>query len=285
MEMYDAENDKKKKSQQSLDEYKKKIAELDDQIINFSQDMAKSLWGIDVKGWADQIADALASAFENGENMMKAFDETVKNIMQSVTKEMLKIGIIEPMMSRLQKKLFGEVDKEGNYRGGAVSTEDMLNNPKAAAQTVLATVADYFKPGGDGAQMALAAQEYMEGVDNLMKQLGFTNGLKSTDAANTLSASVQGIKEEQADILAGIVRSMWQDVAMNRLALSEFFADTWPAYIAQVTASVTALNNIDNNVAHINYLLSENGALYEYIRETNNLLYSVIYGNERLRVQ
>ena len=286
MDMYDAENDKKKTSQEALDQYKQKIAELDDQIINFSQDLAKSLWGIDIKGWADQISDALVSAFENGENMLKAFDDTVKSIMQNVVRETAKIGIIEPMMQSLKERLFGTLGDDGKYKGGAVSTEEMLNSPRAAAQKMIATIADYFKPGGEGSKMSMAMQEYLEGVNDLYTQLGYTNGIKSTDSANTLSASIQGIKEEQADILAGIVRSMWQDVASNRLMLTSYFEEEWPDYIETINNSVVpALSNIDSNVAAITALLSENGDLHRYIRNVSSHMDELVYGNERLQIQ
>ena len=73
MQMYNEEEDKKDSSGAALEEYKKKIAELDDQIHYFAMDLANELWGIDLKGWAQQLSDALATAFENGTDMAKAY--------------------------------------------------------------------------------------------------------------------------------------------------------------------------------------------------------------------
>ena len=134
MKMYDAENDKKKKSNEALEEYKQKIAELDNQIRYFAEDIANELWSIDMKGWADQFSDAFMTAFENGENMMKAFDDTAKSIMQSVVKEMLKIGIIEPMIANLRNKLFGYTDDYGKFHAGVVSTDELTSDPVRASQ-------------------------------------------------------------------------------------------------------------------------------------------------------
>ena len=53
MRMYEAEEEKKKSSGEAMEEYKSKIAELDDQIRYFAEDIAKELWSIDIKGWAD----------------------------------------------------------------------------------------------------------------------------------------------------------------------------------------------------------------------------------------
>jgi hypothetical protein len=222
MDMYNAEQDKKKSSDEALEEYKKKIAELDDQIRYFAEDIANELWGIDIKGWADQISDSLMTAFENGESAMKAFDEAAKSIMQSVVQEMLKIGIIEPMIERLRNRLFGYTDNQGNFHNGVVSTDELAQNPLDASKKMLAEMAEYFKPGGEGSNMAVAAQEYLTGVNRMMEQMGYSGGLRNKDSSNTLSASIQGIKEETADLLAGYVNAERQDVAVIRLILAQY---------------------------------------------------------------
>ena len=114
MEMYDEENDKKKKSSEALEEYKTKIAELDEQIMYFTQDLANELWGIDIQGWADQISDSLWTAFENGEDAFEAFHNTAKDIISDVAKRMMNLSLIEPAFKRLQNALFGEYDMSTN---------------------------------------------------------------------------------------------------------------------------------------------------------------------------
>lgn len=216
MKMYNAENDKKKKSNVALEEYKQKIAELDDQIRYFSQDLANELWSIDIKGWADQFSDAFLTAFENGENMMKAFADTAKSIMQSVVNEMLKIGIIEPMIDNLRKKLFGYTDDKGNFHSGIISTDELTSNPLGASEKILAAMGEYFKPGGEGSNMMVAAKEYLTGVDNMMRQMGYANGLGNNESSNTLSSSIQGVTEETAGLLAGYMNAARQDLAVIR---------------------------------------------------------------------
>jgi len=277
MKMYDAEQDKKKSSGEALEEYKAKIAELDDQIRHFAEDIAKELWNIDIKAWADQISDAIITAFENGESAVKAFNDAVKSIMQSVASEMLKVGIIEPMMQRLRDKLFGE--------NGVTSTDKLTSDPMGESRKVLTAIGEYFKPNGEGANLLTAAQEYLYGIDNLMQQMGFANGLRNEDAANTLSSGVQGTSEETSGLLAGYVNALRQDVSINRILLTQYITELWPAYIEQVTVAVKALNNIDTNVALIRALLSENGAIYIMMDSMRAHLDNITNGNESIQVK
>jgi DNA-binding ferritin-like protein (Dps family) len=277
IKMYELENDKKNESQDALDEYRNKIAELDEQIRYFAEDIAKELWSIDIKSWADQISDALMSAFENGESAVKAFNDAVNSIMQSVASEMLKIGIIEPMMERLREKLFG--------KNGVTTTDKLASDPVAESKKVLATIADYFKPGGEGANMVTAAQEYLYGIDNLMQQMGYANGLRNTENANTLSSGIQGTSEETSDLLAGYVNALRQDVAIKRILLNQFITELWPMYVEQVASAVKALNNIDQNVAFIRALLSENGSIYVMIDSMKSHLDNITNGNEQISIK
>ena len=276
MRMYDSEEDKKKSSGEALEEYKSKIAELDDQIRHFAEDIANELWSIDIKGWADQISDAIITAFENGESAVKAFNDTAKSIMQSVASEMLKIGIIEPMMERLRDKLFGE--------NGVTSTDKLAANPLAESKKVLAAIGEYFKPGGEGSNMVTAAQEYLYGINSLMEQMGYANGLRNNDF-NSLSSSVQGTSEETSDLLAGYVNALRQDVAIKRILLNQFVMELWPAYIEQVTSIVRGVGNIDSNVLAIRMLLSENGAIYVMLDSMKSHLDNITNGNEQISVK
>lgn len=281
MRMYNEEADKKDESEEALLEYKEKISELDDQIRFFAEDLAKELWDIDFESWADQFTDALASAFENGENLMDSFNDTAKSIMQSVVNEMMKVGIIEPMIEKLRQQIFGYTDSNGVYHSGVVTTDELVSNPSSASKKVLTTISNWFKPGGAGNSMVLAAKEYMTGIDSLLQQLGFDNGLKNSESSNTLSASVQGVTEETADLLAGYVNALRQDVAENRLLLTQFVAQFWPDYEEAFMAQVGAVNRIDSNVqAMMEMMRYGSGALYDEIRSLRARIDNVVDGAE-----
>lgn len=247
MDMYDAENGKKKKSADALEEYKTKIAELDDQIINFGQDLAKELWGIDVKGWADQISDALMTAFENGESAAKAFDDTVRNIMQSVASNILRLGIIEPMMEELQHKLFGYVDKEGNKHNGVVTEDELIDNTSEAGKKMAQVVTDYFNQKGNA---------LIEVSDVFLNQLNDSlGGILKNKNGSSASSGIKGITEETADILASYINAMRADLSFMRQMQLDYQASVKEA-LTSGNASLASIEQYANAIMMSNDLIA-----------------------------
>lgn len=275
MEILNEQESKKKKSQSDIEETKAKIAELDDQIRYFTQDLAKELFDIDVKGWADQLSDALASAFENGEDMAKAYKETVTSILQQVMNKMMQMAIIEPMFQSLQDKLFGNAEKNIS---GVFDPAD----PQGSMAKVTAMITDFFGKGGEGEKTITAAQEFMTAFQRGVQNAGLS---VLNDSANTLSSSVQGTSEETSDLFAAYLNACRQDVAINRILLTQFVTMLWPEYIEQISTIVGSVRSIDSNVLAIRNLLSENGALYEQIASLRNRIDNVVNGIERFNVK
>ena len=273
IDMYNKEDAKKKKSESALTETKQKIAELDDQIRFFSEDLAKSLWDIDVKGWANQLSDALASAFENGENMAKAYGDTVKSILQNVASKMMQMEIMQPMFEKLRVKLFGD----GKDKKGAFNPEDIAGS----ARSISKIVADYFGTNGEGSKAITAAQEFMTAYEAGINNAGLT--LRNSNNS-TLSSGIQGTSEETSALLAGYINALRQDVSVIRIMQTQFINEAWPDYIKQITGMATTLGRIDANVAAIRAIISENGALYGKIEQLSDDLHSVIFGSNKLNV-
>lgn len=277
MEQLRQQESKKKKSQSDIDETKKKIAELDEQIYYFTEDLAKELWGIDFKSWGQQLSDALATAFENGSNLAEAFNDTVTNILQGLASKMLNLAIIEPMFQSLQDELFGKLDENGNRTGGIFD----VNNPLASSQKVTDYVADFFGKNGEGAKMIAGAQEFLDAFERGLNDAGLS--LFNSDL-NTLSNAMQGTTEETSNLLAGYVNALRQDVAVNRILLTQFTTEYWSNYVQQITGIQTTLTNIDRNVALIYGLMCENGALYQALEDINLRLGRFSTGVEKIHM-
>lgn len=277
MSQLDNQLKKKKKSDADIEETKKKIAELDEQIYYFTQDLAKELWGIDFKSWGQQLSDALATAFENGSNMAEAFNDTVTNILQGLASKMLNIGFIEPMFSQLQTDLFGQKNSDGTYSGGVIDLNDM----KSSAQKVTDYIADFFGTNGEGHEALTMAQQFLD---------SFERGLNDADLSifnsdlDTLSNVMQGTTEETSNLLAGYVNALRQDVAVNRILLTQFTTEYWSNYVQQITGIQTTLTNIDRNVALIYGLMCENGALYQALEDINLRLGRFSTGVEKIHM-
>lgn len=277
--MYDEEEHKKKSSSEALEEYKKQIADLDIQILSFTSDLANELWSIDIKGWADQISDALMTAFENGESAAEAYADTVKNILQTVVNKMLAVGIIEPMMKHLQETLFGFTDENGKYNQGLFD----VDNPGASMGKVLDYMSKFFGNGGEGANTITAAGEFLTGVEKLLNAQGLS--LRS-DSASTLSGGISGVTEETASLLAGYVNALRQDVSYERLALDQFFLQMWPSYIETFTASVTHVSSIDNNTRMMMEMMRDgSGALFDEISHIRSRFDNITNGIESVSIR
>lgn len=285
VDMYNKEDDKKKSSQKDLLEYKKKIAELDDKTMHFIEDAAKNLWGIDIKGWADQVSDALCNAFENGEDAAKAFKDTTEDILRGVANNIIKMGIIQPMFEELRTKLLGYNDKEGNYHAGLIDIHDKnsFKDPDKTAKVIVGGVGQFMKERGN--DMITTAQQGLIGMERMFESMGYSLKKSKDGGSGALSSGIQGMSEDTAGLLAGYVNALRQDVSYIRLIQTTFANEMWKDYIQQVTGMGGALTRIDENVAAIRSVISENGALYQKVEQMAGDLHNVIFGNERVRIE
>ena len=278
MEQLSKQEEKKKKSNTDIEETKKKISELDDQIYNFSQDLANELWGIDVKSWAQQLSDALATAFENGKSMAEAYGDTVRGILQSIASKMIQVSLMEPMFQTLQDKLFGSKNADGTYSGGVMD----MNDIEGSAQRATDVIADFFGNGGEGQKIIYASQQYLNALEKGLNDAGLSLFNSETE---TLGNGIRGTSEETSNLLAAYVNAMRQDVSIIRIMNEQFIGEYWSGYIQQVTGIQNSLVNIDRNVALIYALMSENGALYSTISSINSRLERFSTGIESISVK
>ncbi len=234
MEMYDEEYSKKKSSNEALEEYKTKIAELDEQIMFFTEDLANELWGIDIQGWADQVADSIWTAFENGEDAVEAFGDTARDIVSSVAKEMWQLSVLEPRFKELREALFGT---NGAIRYDSNGNIDM----QASEQPVMEVLGKYLGPNGIFQQDIAAGEEFYNWVQKI-------SGIDlSKESSSNASASIKNITEETADLLASYVNSIRAYCAMDNKMIADYF----PQYLAAMTQGNASLANIENHTAAI----------------------------------
>ena len=256
IEMYNLEADKKNESGEALLEYKTRIAELDDQILHFSEDLSKDLFGIDFKGWASQLGDSLMTAFENGEDAAEAFKDTVQDIMRQVLHNMLSIGIIEPMMKRLQTKLFGENGRPGLFDP---------SNPEGTIDAAMKEITAFFGDGGDGQKMIEATKTFYERWEAFMNGYGLT--LSQEDSSSSMSKGIKGITEQTADILSAYLNAVRLDVSVIRTMDAKVLQEYWPSQIRLMTSGTQSLTNIEQ---HTLAIMRSNDVIAERITNLDN---------------
>lgn len=198
-----AEDKKKNSDKKALADMDDQIDELTVKIMSFAEETAQNLYGIDLKGWADQIGESLVDAFAKGEDAAEAFNKTVGEIMRSVVSKVISVGIIQPMMQDLQNWLFGDgTDGYAKGEGGAFGHDFELQPGEVA------TLGSKLKLMQNGVGKS---KELFDQINELMG--GMLSDTESTK--NGLSAGIQGITEDTADLLASYLNAVRADVAQS----------------------------------------------------------------------
>lgn len=228
-----AEQDKKDSDASKIEDYKQQYIELGEQIKYFYEDLASEQFGIDLKGWSDQISEALVNAFANGEDAAKAFDDTVADIMRNVIKEMISLNVIKPAMDKLRDYLFGDKGIfTDSSAGGTNLTEQEAAGLMQQLGSLRGTISD--------------SKKIWDYLNAAAKKMGIS--LEETNASNTLSKGIQeNITEETANILASYINGIRADVSVKRALLEKWGNEILPKYNVIAEQQLTQLRAIANN--------------------------------------
>lgn len=267
-DMYNAENKKKKKSKSSLEEYKSKIAELDDQIKYFSEDIAKNLYSIDLKSWADQLSDALMTAFENGDDAAEAFKNSVTSILQSLTKQMISLGVMQPLFDNLRNKLFGYTDSNGAVHKGSFDA----SHPDSNKDQWMSDISEALGKDGYIYNGVESSKILFDKMENLVEKSGNT---LLNSGSSSAGSSIKGITEQTADILASYLNAIRADVSVLRQLQSGKAADYMDSMSLMAQSQVQyqsqiAANTLRNAEAAEKIVTSNEEILYLFKAVTND---------------
>ena len=239
-----AENKKKKKDKSAISDYDEQIEEANQQISEFAQEWAKTIYNIDLKDWASQLTDAIVEAWQKGEDAVDAYEGKVKELMNGLTKNILSQKIMEvalkPTLDNLEDKL--------KANGGKLEAEDVLS------------ITDSLIDAEGNAIDNIVA------ILDSLKEKGLDlseNGSLST------SNTIKGVTEETADLLASYINAIRLDVSVNR------------ANLAVVVEAVKLLPNLNviaqSQLTQLNTLVSLSQArndkldqMYDWMRSTTN---------------
>lgn len=248
-----AEQDKKDSDASKIEDYKQQYIELGEQIKYFYEDLASEQFGIDLKGWSDQISEALVNAFANGEDAAKAFDDTVADIMRNVIKEMISLNVIQPAMNNLKDYLFGDKGIfTDSSAGGTNLTEQEATGLMQQLGSLRGTISD--------------SKKIWDYLNAAAKKMGIS--LEETSASNTLSKGIQeNITEETANILASYINGIRADVSVKRALLEKWGNEILPKYNVIAEQQLTQLRAIANNTLRSAQNTEANVALVQEVRD------------------
>ena len=202
---YEAEDDKKKTDKSKLEDYKQQITELDDQIKHFYEDLASEQYGVDIKGWASQLASALTEAFASGEDAAMAFDNTVGDILRSLATEAIKLQFIEPAMANLKSYMFGQ---NGIFTDNSEMGTDLSANEAAGIGKELDKLKEQIE----------TSNEFWDKINDAVGGI-----LDDTENAGKdgLSKGVQSVTEDTANLLGSYLNSIRHDSSVQRTLIEQ----------------------------------------------------------------
>ena len=183
-----AEGSKKKSDPSKIDEYKRKMAELGAKQAEVVNKLTEEVLGGDFAKLSNELGDAIASAFEKGEDAAEAFNAKVSDIMRNIVKAQLTEQL-------LKKPILDAFDK---YKQ---RFKDVGFDPSKIRE-LMPDLAKDFKQIGDRYVPA-----YTEALNALKKQMGDVLGA----GENAREASKKGIataSQESVDENNGLLRSM-----------------------------------------------------------------------------
>lgn len=236
------ELDKKKTDDSKVEDYNNQIAELKQQIKDFAEDAADSLYGINLKDWASQLGDALYEAWQKGEDGAEAFKKKAAEIMGDVMNSVLKLAILEPAMKNLQTMLFGEDGMSGMF-GSDFSLDD----------SELESIADYLMG------VSSKTDDYYDALDKLNEYMEKKYGISMKEEAESsgLSKGIEGVTEDTANLLASYLNSVRADVAAKLVLVRQIVDEYFPRANFLAEAQLTELKAISRNTANNVALVTE----------------------------
>lgn len=261
-----AEADKKDSDQGAIDSYNSQIASLEQQIRDFAETAIETLYGINLRSFAEDIGSALIDAFAKGEDAAEAFDEAVGDIMRDVVKQMAIKNILEQQFEGMRTFLFGT-----DGMSGAFGEDFELDAEEAAALKI------YFDKIKNEAIPAV--QKLFDGVNDATGGL-----LEETDKAKSgLTAGIQAMTESTGDLVASYLNGIRGDVSVQTHEL-------WPRLldVALPQISVIAQSQLDAQRQIAENTL-RNAVAAEAIAKSNNdisrLLTRVSQGGAKFHIQ
>lgn len=254
-----AEEEKKKSDEGKIEDYKQQIAELDDQLKYFYEDLAKDLYGIDFKDWASKFSDSLMDAWRNGEDAADAFGKTASDILADVANDMIRMAVLEPALNKLRDKISGMME-DGKLDGSELSE---------IAKGLVDIEGAYEK-----------AYDYLDDLeDRIQKETGGKISIKNPEESiDTLQKGIQGVTEDTANRLASYINSIRQDSSVKRNLLEKLITDTMPKYSILAEAQLAELRMIAQNT-------KANAAAAAAIRDSLNSVITIGNGGKAIRIK
>ena len=219
----DLENDKKKRDLSAISDLEQNIIEIQDKIQYYALDIAKAIYDIDVKSWADSLAETIVDAWAKGEDAVDAYKKKVKEIMRDVVTNIISQKIIQEALKR-------------------ANVEEIITSEMNAKNGML----DEFSVKAIGDALLSATDQ---AVGNATKLLDYLKSVgwdlsDTADNASTFGKGIASITEDTADLLASYINAIRADVAAIRALDEKILESGFMDINSNLALQLTELRNI-----------------------------------------
>lgn len=254
------EYDKKNPDSAALIEYRDKIDELEDQIKYFAADLAKELYGIDLKGWADQLGDSLMTAFRNGEDAALAWKRTVGDIMRDIASQQMKLFI--------QKKIMEPIFDDFFTEGGEYYFGDNLENLETNLPLLMSRLNGALTP------------ELLDSLEAYSRSTQKTTP-DSSDSAGSggLSKIGQSLTEDTGSLIASYINAIRQDVSYNRSTLESMNLAMYAEGQSIATIADSQLQQLRMIQQDVHFMTDYVVGVHEHLYEIKNMFDAATNGS------
>lgn len=266
----DKKTNESNKNEKEIKDYRDQISDMNKQIREFTENLAKELYGIDISSWASKLGDSLTTAFKNGEDAAQAFKKTVDEILSETVKNMFIQDSIKPLLTGLEEKVFGV-----NGSGGILDMNDL----EGSMPKVLEFINDYMNN-----EVATKVPILSDSYEKLNQMLG--GSLKdSTSASSSMTISAQGLTEETGDLLASYVNAIRADVSISRGYIQSLVEISIPQMNAVAESQLRQLNAIVEQSKLIEANTRANTVAAESIRKSFDSVISTSGSGKAIRIK
>lgn len=239
-----AEEGKKKSSSSAIADYKQQIIELNQEIDVFTDEWAKKIYDIDLKSWAKEFTDVIVDAWAKGEDAVDAYKDKVKEVMNSLAKNIIAQSVLEIAFEPVQKML----------------REKLQNNEGKLKTTDIVEL---------GEALNTALGNSVDNVTGLLDELKSKGWDLSENGSLSVSNSIKGVTEETADLLASYINAIRLDVSVNRANIEQMVeaVKKIPNLTVIAQSQLTQLNTLVSLAQSRNEKLD---MMYDWMKATTN---------------
>lgn len=226
------ESSKKNTDDEVIQQKREQLTELNQQISEFKDSVLKEVLGLDFSDFASQLAQNLTQAFEQGQDAAQAFEDTVNNVLKTITQNAIKEAVIAPYINNLKKQIEDAYDI--NDPTSIDKVVDLIYNSEGQLMDVV----------NDGKAIFDRVNEKTHGA------------LTDISNSNTLTGNAQNLSEETGTLLASYLNAIRADVSISRSIWEQLSQENFAKIDVMMESQLKQLSVI----AQSNQLIAENTA-------------------------